>query len=332
MTEVSARHFVAIDGGNSKTDVVVGSNDGRILALMRGPGSSPHNLGVEGSIAMLDGLIRTALGVAGVHPDVLVACLAGVDLPTEVARFAEAVNEAGWATDNVVDNDLFALLRAGTPDPNAIAVVCGAGINCVGRRADGRTARFPALGPISGDWGGGGYLAQVTLWHAARGEDGRGPTTALSPAVAQHFGLMRVEDVAAAIHLGEIPASRITELTPLLFDVAESGDDVARRVVLRQAREIVTLARVAGERLELLDRPHTVVLGGGLIAARRPPLHGPLMRGLAATAPRATIKIVRDHPVTGAALLALDRFGAVTPEIEATVRSAVADRLAAHAK
>jgi N-acetylglucosamine kinase-like BadF-type ATPase len=328
MTDGVVTHFVAVDGGNSKTDVVVGANDGRILALVRGPGSSPHNLGVEGSIAMLDGLIREALGAAGVRADLLVACLAGIDLPIEAARFAKAVNDAGWATDNVVDNDLFALLRAGTPDPNAIAVICGAGINCVGRRADGRTARFPALGPISGDWGGGGYLAHVALWHAARGEDGRGPTTALSPAVAQHFGRARVEDVAAAIHLGEIPASRVSELTPLLFDVAESGDDVARRVVLRQAREIVTLARVASERLELLDRAHTVVLGGGLVAARRPPLHEPLMRGLAAIAPHATIKIVQDQPITGAALLALDRLGAVTPEIEATVRSAVADRIA----
>jgi len=322
------RHFLAIDGGNSKTDVIVGAEDGRILALVRGPGSSPHNLAIEGSVATLDALIRDALRIAGVDADLLVACLAGIDLPTERARYVKVMNETTWATDSVVDNDLFALLRAGTSDPNVIAVVCGAGINCVGRRADGRTARFPSLGPLSGDWGGGGHLAQVALWHAVRGEDGRGPATALSRAIAAHFGRVTVEDVAAAIHLGDIPESRTADLTPLLFDVAESGDDVARRVILRQAREIVTLARVAGERLNLLGRPHTMVLGGGLIAARRRPLLVPVMRGLADVAPKATIKIVSEHPVTGAALLALDRLGTVTPEIEATVRSAIAERLA----
>jgi N-acetylglucosamine kinase-like BadF-type ATPase len=323
------RHYLAVDGGNSKTDVVVGAEDGRVLAFARGPGSSPDWLGIEGSLAVLDTLIRPALAESRVSIDLLVAYLAGVDLPIEVERYAKAVGDVGWATENVVDNDLFALLRAGTADPDAIAVICGAGINCVGRRADGRTARFPALGSLTGDWGGGHHLADLTLWHAARGEDGRGPATALSRAVAKHFGMARVEDVSAAMHLHEIHRSRIEELTPVLFDVAEAGDDVARSVVAKQAREIVLLARIAAERLELLDEPHTIVLGGGVLTARRPLLHGPVVAGLATAAPRATIEIVHDRPVAGAALLALDQWGTVTPQVDATVRFAVADRIAA---
>jgi N-acetylglucosamine kinase-like BadF-type ATPase len=355
------RHYLAIDGGNSKTDVMVGAEDGRVLAFARGPGSSPDWLGIEGSLAVLDALIRPVLAEArrsvaaaarrhddsrseapasrhddsrGRHDpsvtiDLLVAYLAGVDLPIEVERYAKAVGDVGWATENVVDNDLFALLRAGTADPDAIAVICGAGINCVGRRADGRTARFPALGSLTGDWGGGHHLADLTLWHAARGEDGRGPATALSRAVAEHFGSARVEDVSAAMHLRDIPRSRIEELTPVLFDVAEAGDEVARSVVAKQAREIVLLARIAAERLDLLDEPHTIVLGGGVLTARRPLLHGPVVAGLATAAPRATIEIVHDGPIAGGALLALDQWGTVTPQTDATVRFAVADRIAA---
>ncbi|CAM5710547.1 hypothetical protein SVIOM74S_09220 [Streptomyces violarus] len=41
--------------------------------------------------------------------------------------------------------------------------------------------RFPALGRISGDWGGGWALAEEALWHAARAQDGRGGPTALAP-------------------------------------------------------------------------------------------------------------------------------------------------------
>ena len=55
----------------------------------------------------------------------------------------------------MVDNDTFAVLRAGTERGWGVAVVCGAGINCVGVSPDGRHARFPALGTITGDWGGG---------------------------------------------------------------------------------------------------------------------------------------------------------------------------------
>ena len=323
----SMRHYVAIDGGNSKTDVVVGDEAGGVLAFIRGPGSSPDNLGIEGSLAVLDGLISQAVDDAGVPADLLVAYLAGVDLPVEVETFGKAVCEAGWAADQVVENDLFALLRAGTGDPDAIAVICGAGINCLGRDRDGRVARFPALGSISGDWGGGHHLASVTLWHAARGEDTRGPATALAGAVADHFGRATVEDVSAAIHLGEINRSRIEELTRLLFDVADAGDRHARRIIARQAREIVSLARIAGSRLDLLDRPHTIVLGGGVLAARRPLLHEAVVAGLLEVAPLATIEVVHDRPVIGAALLALDEWNAVTPAIDEAVRAAIRVRL-----
>jgi N-acetylglucosamine kinase-like BadF-type ATPase len=319
--------YLAIDGGNSKTHVVLGDGSGRVLGFVRGPGSSPHYLGVPGSIALLDSLVHEALAEAGLRPGTVVdraeVYIAGADLPVEVDVLTKAVAEAGWAREHRVDNDLFALLRAGTSNPDAVAVVCGAGINCVGRAADGRTSRFPSLGQISGDWGGGHHLAELALWHAARGEDGRGPATALSAAVAAHFGQATVEEVSAGLHLGELDRGRIRDLSPVLFAVAAAGDPVARGVVAKQAREVIALATIAARRLGLLDRPHAVVLGGGVLAARHPLLHEAVLSGIQAAAPLATIGIVTDPPVAGAALLALDAFGAGTPEVEAGVRAAL---------
>ena len=324
---------VAIDGGNSKTHVVLGDGRGRVLAFVRGPGSSPHYLGVPGSIELLDGLVRRAMADAGLARDSVLdraeVYIAGADLPVEVDVLSKAVGEAGWAREHRVDNDLFALLRAGTSNPDAVAVVCGAGINCVGRSADGRTARFPSLGPISGDWGGGHHLAELTLWHAARGEDGRGPATALSAAVAAHFGRATVEEVSAGLHLGELNRQRVRDLAPVLFAVAAAGDPVARGVVAEQAREVVALATIAARRLGMLDKPHAVVLGGGVLAARHPLLHEAVLSGIQAAAPKATIGIVADPPVAGAALLALDAFGPGTPEVESAVRAALGTAAAA---
>jgi hypothetical protein len=66
--------------------------------------------------------------------------------------------------------------------------------------------------------------------------------------------------------------------------------------------------------LDLLDEPHTIVLGGGVLAARQPLLPNPVLAGLASVAPQARTQIVRDPPVIGAALLALNQLGAVTPQ------------------
>jgi N-acetylglucosamine kinase-like BadF-type ATPase len=320
------RHFLAVDGGNSKTDVVVGTAAGEVLAFLRGPGSSPHMLGVPGAMRLLDALILEARAAAGIPAGVELAqasvFLAGADLPVEVERLYKEVGALGWAERHSVDNDTFALLRAGTSMPDAVAVVCGAGINCVGRSADGRTARFPSLGEISGDWGGGHDLAKLALWHAARGEDGRGPETLLSAAVAAHFGRSTVEQVGAALHLGEVDSERVNELSPVLFAIAASGDPVAASVVAGQAGEILAMARVAAARLDLLDAPHAVVLGGGVLRARHPQLHDAVLAGVRAQTLRAEVTVVYDPPAVGAALLALDALGA-SAAAEPVVRAAL---------
>lgn len=238
------------------------------------------------------------------------ACLANADLPVEEEQLAAALHARAWGATVDVRNDTFAILRAGVAEPRGVAVVCGAGINCVGMRPDGRTARFPALGRISGDWGGGWGLAEEALWHAARAEDGRGAPTALAFALPAHFGLPSMPALIEALHLEHIPLSRRHELTPVLFTTAAAGDPVARSLVDRLAEEVVTMATVALGRLDLLGEETPVVLGGSVLAARHPLLDAGIRDLLAARAPKAVPRIVTAPPVLGAVLLGLDGVGA----------------------
>jgi N-acetylglucosamine kinase-like BadF-type ATPase len=305
--------WAAIDGGNSKTEAIIGDLSGNILAFVRGPGSNPQILGVEPVVTLLDNLLHRARGAAGIGSAALERAevyLAGVDLPEEVDAFGEAALKRKWANVTRVDNDTFALMRAGTDEPDAVAVVCGAGINCVGRTADGRTARFPALGMLSGDWGGGQHLAALALWHAARGEDGRGPANALCEAVAGHCGVHTIAEIVTGVHLGAIPRDTLDDLSFLLFVVAAAGDEVARRVVERQAKEVVALATVAANRLGLRDSRYAVVLGGGVLRAQHPLLHDRVRDGILAHSPAAIVSVLTQPPVLGAGLFALDALGA----------------------
>ncbi|MDI1460532.1 BadF/BadG/BcrA/BcrD ATPase family protein [Catellatospora sp. KI3] len=323
----STELFLAVDGGNSKTDVVLADTDGRVHGFVRGPGSSPQTLGVDAAVKLVDGLVSAALRAAEMPPTVPVAraevYLSGVDLPIEVDVAAAAIAATGWAESYRVDNDTFALMRAGTDSPDAVAVVCGAGINCVGRAADGRTARFPALGMIAGDWGGGQHLASLAMWHAARGEDGRGPATALAGAVAAHFGRGTVLEVIAGVHLGELPSARLDSLSEVLFAVAAAGDGVARRVVARQASEITAMVTVAADRLGLRDLPYEVVLGGGVLRAGHALLNDAVYEGVKAHSSAVRLAVVAAPPVVGAGLFALDALGA-TSAAAAGLRAALA--------
>ena len=321
---------LAVDGGNSKTDVALVAADGTLLASARGPGV-PGVSRLGETIGVLGATARLAAGQAGLldgpGPRIarhLSACVANADLPEEERELDEALRAEGWSDTTHVANDTFAVLRAGLDGPGphwGVAVTCGAGINCVGVAPDGRTSRFLALGPLTGDWGGGGGLGQEAVWWAIRAEDGRGPQTALREAVAAHFGEASMYDVAVGFHTGKFGGDALRRLVPVLFGVAEGGDEVAADVVRRQAGEVCVMALAAMRRLGLGDQPVPVVLGGGVLTARDPLLTSEITQRLADEAPLATPCIVDIPPVAGAALLGLDHIGA-PPGAQARLRDA----------
>lgn len=321
---------LAIDGGNSKTDVALVDRDGSVLATARGGGSSPQNASIEYTLTQLGVLVGRVCVDAGVPVGEgpvalqLAAYLAGADLPVEEERLQVALTATGWAKQTTVGNDTFALLRAGSPTGWGVAVVCGAGINCVGIAPDRTVTRFPALGVLSGDWGGGSGLGEQALWSAVRGEDGRGPVTMLQSAVADHFGKASVAEVSAAIHLGELPESSLLDLAPILLGCADQGDPVAVELVERMAEEIVLMGSVALRRLGLDGTEAVVVLGGGVLTAGNARLLEAVYRGFAVAAPAAVPRLVDVPPILGAALLGLDALGlagAAEPRLRAHYRA-----------
>ncbi len=319
MTVLMARReadlLLAVDGGNSKTDLVLLTVDGTPLAAVRGPGSSAADLGVDGSMELLDVLYRRLLDQApgrvdGNRPRLAMLALAGADYPDEEAALAAAAGIRGWAGRTVVRNDAFAMLRAGTDRGWGVAVVCGAGVNCVGVAPGGAVVRFPALGAISGDWGGGHDLGLAALASAVRGEDGRDEPTLLTDAVPAYFGLPTAAAVTEAIHRRQLPESRLVELPPVVYATAEAGDPVAGELIDRLADELVAFVRSTLVQLDLVDADPDVVLGGGLLRAGPDRLHVRIRDGILVKAPRARIVPLTEAPVVGAALLALDEIAA----------------------
>ena len=329
---MSGAALLAVDGGATKTDLALVAADGALLALERGPLSSPHYVGVEGSLDVLGRLLDRAGADAGIATDggpvteLAQLLMAGLDLPSEVDDFHTAVGARGWSAKSIVDNDTFAILRAGTEQGWGVAVVCGTGINCVGIAPDGRHARFPALGAITGDWGGGYDVGLAAVSAAARSEDGRGAKTTLEQAVPAYFGLSTPTELAEAIHRGRIEQKRLGELPPVVF--AEAGhDEIASEIVARLADEVVALARVALERLDLTATPVEVLLGGGLLRGNGT-LEAAIETRLRAVGAEITVHNTESPPIVGAVLLGLDELGA-GPEAQSRARTELGETVTA---
>jgi N-acetylglucosamine kinase-like BadF-type ATPase len=299
--------LLAVDGGNSKTDVRLVRTDGAEVRRAIGGPFRPQSLGVPAAMAVLDALVGELLSAeaaAGAIPHIsgIAAFLAGADLPEEITALQAEIEARAWARETHVANDTFAVLYAGSPERQGVAVVCGTGINCVAVAPDGRTATFPGLGSASGDWGGGGDLGRAALWWAVRAEDGRGPATALLSAVTSHFDRPSALDVVLAIHRGQESDRRLAQLAPAVFAAADAGDEVAGLLIDLLGDEIAAMAASAAHRLDLKNPP--VLLGGSVAAAGHPRL----LSRVAERGP-GPITVVTDPPVAGAVRYAVGRWG-----------------------
>ena len=337
--------ILAVDGGGSKIDVALLRRDGQVL------GATRMRLGdldrttwlvqpliEERHLVPVGAAIAQVARQAGLEPDgvpiadIGVFCLAGADLPADERRLYSWVRDSGWVVRPEVRNDTFAVLRTGTDRSWGVAVVCGYGTNCTGVAPNGRVTRFPAVGPVSGDWGGGSEIGSMAAWYAIRSEDGRGPKTALQRLVPEHFGLRRPRQLTEALYFERIDEERLSELPPLVFQAAADGDAVARDIVNRQADEIVTMAGTAIRRLRMAKLDVEVVLGGGIFRNRYDPFFERIREGLLAVAPASSIVPLAAPPLVGAALIGLDLAGA-RPAARRTLRAALTDeRLATHTR
>jgi N-acetylglucosamine kinase-like BadF-type ATPase len=321
------RTVLAVDGGNSKTDVALVAEDGRLLAAVRGGTSSHQAIGLGPGMERLAGHVAQVMAEAHLErrPDIAVYTLAGVDTRPDVQLLTTALEERGFGEELLVRNDAFGALRAGTDRPWGVVVICGQGVNAAAVGLDGRSVRLDALGDISGDWGGGTDVGWAGLAAAVRARDGRGPRTRLEWDVPAHWGLRSPAAVTSAMYTGRISEKRIGELAPIVFAAATAGDVEARRIVDKLADEIVIMAGAMLRRVHLTRRDPDVVLAGGVFRTRDTQFRERISAGVAAIAPRAMVVGLSAPPVAGAALLGLDRLtgGSAGPERGAAVRAAI---------
>ena len=268
---------LAVDGGNSKTDLALVGDDGALLALVRGPLSSPHHLGRRGCARTCwTGCSTRRLvdrGPPAGEPvaDVARAVPGGRRLPSEEEQMRDALEERrlGRRVPSSATTPSRSCARA--PQRGwGVAVVCGAGINCVGVAPDGRVG---ALSRARCDHGRLGRRLRRRARRALRRRPQRGPAWPCNVSRAHRSRPLRLRDAARA-RRGDPrrrdPARRLIELAPLVLESC-STDGVAAEIVDRLAEEVVTMVRSALARLGLEHEPTDVVLGRRAARGRERP-------------------------------------------------------------
>ena len=296
-------HVLGIDAGGTKTICYLADADAKVLGEGRAGGA---NLKADGELAVekaLHTVMEQALG--GRRDDVDAICLgmAGADRDDEKALVREILRRIGARSRTVVVNDALVALVAGVGDAPGVVIVSGTGSIAYGRSGE-RAARAGGWGHVLGDEGGGYWIARRALQAVARATDGRGPATALTARVLEHFGVRQPQQLIAEIYDRQLRHHAIAQAARLVQQAHDAGDAVAAQILGSAADELLSAARSVVERLRMRDEAVQFVLAGGVFAGV-PWLADALARRLPALAPRAEVRRLGVEPALGAVRLAL---------------------------
>ncbi len=303
--------WVGVDGGGTKTDVLVVGRDG-VLGFGHGGPSNHEAVGMDGAIDAVAAIVRDALQQAGVEQDQvsqMVLGLAGADFSEDVERLDAGLRRAMPNTAMEIVNDAEIALAAGATEGWGITAIAGTGTNVFGRSRLGQRRQLGGLGFEFGDYGSGIDIASAVMHHAFRSAERRGPKTALEPLVLDFLGQPDYASLARAMHFREIPPLAFLVVVPLCFQTAAQGDAVAQKILSGAGTAIADSVRGLALSLEMENEAVPVVMAGSLWLGQAPHMKAAFLERLAQGLPRSQPRLTALKPVAGAALMALERDG-----------------------
>lgn len=310
---MSVAIVAGVDGGGSRTRVVIADENGRELATAEGGPSAVRPGEADRSADVIASTVREALAACAmseVTPKVLVAGVAGAGRDTERDALWQALLSREVAEDVAVHADAMIALEDAFGDGPGLMVISGTGSVGFGRGPAGAFARVGGWGPACGDEGSGAWIGRRALSIVTAAYDGREPDTQLTGAVLTAAEVNEVAELVAWA-TGAPPATLAT-LAPVVLSVAQGGDLRANSLVTLAVEELVLHARTLARQLFGDERAAVpLALGGGLLA-KGTLLRKRMVHRLKTAVPGAQLRDEEVVPVRGAVRGALRLLGATT--------------------
>lgn len=261
---------IGVDGGGTKTQGILYSEDGQSLSGAMVGGSNPHSNPEEKVREALHSLVENLARDAKVEiGDIDGICLgmAGVDRPADKAFIERLMRERiGEKMPLLIVNDAVVAMVAVLGRLHGILVIAGTGSICLGFNAEkGEQARAGGWGHILADEGSGYIIGLGALKAIIHAHDKRSPETPLTVRVLKELNLASPTDIIGWLYMGKNGKTEVAALAPLVHEEAAKGDPVSLRILDEQAGELMAIIRPVYERLFAGTKDVPLALWGGNI-------------------------------------------------------------------
>jgi len=262
---MNAGYYIGIDAGGTTWDAVLCGDDNKIIA-----GNSFEGL----NLRTVSNPIKVALKLQQAIKDVSDQCgllssqislttLAGAGAGDASLRksIEDACREVIPQNRVKVVTDADAALEGAFDGGAGIIVIAGTGSIAFGRDGEGNFARSGGYGYLFGDEGSGFWIGkqamQICLDAYYKGDD-----IPLAGYIRSKFKIRTINEILSNIYASANPVAKTAEIAPVVFEAAESGDEVAKSIIIKAGEEIGQLVKDTADKLKFPDKIRYCLMGG----------------------------------------------------------------------
>lgn len=304
-------YIIGIDGGGTKTRIIVGDDQGHIVYNNKTKGSNIYSATEKQFIQLFEAEYANILATLKIKDEDIshvYACMSGADLEEDIAYIKNALSRVFDPTKLTVENDAWAVLRSGLKEPYGAVCIAGTGTNSACMNQKGEKAILRALSYTLGTSGGGLDIARRGFHYAFRADELTYKDTLLRTEIPKLFNKKDIEDCIPLLYPKQtITYKELGEVTPLVMKCAEQNDQVSIEILEYVAKEqaLQTIGVMKQVNIQE-DEEINVVVGGQVFQVKNPFIMNTFTKTIVETYKNASIIHPQYPPAVGAYLRGLD--------------------------
>ena len=305
------KYVIGVDGGGTKTEAVLISRTGEIIARIRGGSSNLQALGEEKLKQELTSLISRLLKKTNTPASKvmwLFLGLAGAGRKSDQKKILSLFDDTEFKSKLTVDSDAIIALAGAFGNRPGIILIAGTGSICFGKNENGKIVRSGGWGYLLGDEGGGYYIGREAVMAALKDLDGRGESTTLRNVIETKLNLNSIEEIIPLIYQNKFDRVAIADLALNVFDLAKNEDAVSQQIIKNAGKELGKLAKAVAHRLGFKDDNINIALIGSVFKQKEM-LVNEISKELFELSWNIEISEPQFDPAVGAAILASEKAG-----------------------
>ncbi|HDO20629.1 MAG TPA: hypothetical protein ENG81_03820 [Candidatus Bathyarchaeota archaeon] len=296
------KYIIGIDGGGSKTEAVSTTLKGKLIKTGREGSININIVGVEEAYENLRRVIEK-VKLNG-KAEICVLGAAGVEKRENMKHLYEKCMELDFSEKLIITSDAKIALES-ILDGEKIIVISGTGSIALAEDKSGETIRAGGWGYILDDEGSGFWIGLKALREVLREYDGRSERSKLTPLILEKYGLNEAKLLVDIFYSGKLKVQNIANITKLVAEAEEMGDEKAHRIFLEAGRNLAEMALAIIRKVNW--RKPKIYCFGGVFNATDTILQA-MRKEIIKVKPEVKVEKSNIKPIAGTVILALKKL------------------------